>query len=197
MILSTPVALPLLKPDDIDKWRALFAEHAQPLLKTGQSPNAYAGGWVGFDAFASPMFRPVYKAVKVDLERLYPQVWNDVWRDLPPRITGIRFVQSTGAFPPHVDNHSLSWQLRCLFDCDNSADHWYYTKLDNTEPRDLVLPPETTWFAYCDGGLKHGTRLLEGRPKVLLQVFSLGDGFSELVQKSIPQFDRKYLVDYE
>jgi hypothetical protein len=197
-LLATPVDLPKVVPDDWDKWWHIWNTYAQPLKKKTPTPNGMQGGqWVGFDVYRNSLFKANYEAAEHDLSLSYPSLFNAIMGPLQPGVTGLRFVESRCAFPAHVDNFMPAWQLRCMFSCPNPSEQWYYTRLDGTDERPLVLAEETNWFAYKDGALKHGTRYDPTKPKILLQVFCLPKPLSDLVQTSELRFHTKCKVIYE
>jgi hypothetical protein len=196
MIVSTPVDIPRLEPDDWDKWWALWEEHAKPMVKEGVSPNASSGRWIGFDALTVDTFAPVYTAPAIDLEALYPSFYEQLKAALPYPIGGVRFCQSQGVFPAHRDNFIHSWQLRCMMHCAEPSKQWYYARRDGTDRRPLVLSPKTNWWAYLDGACLHGTDFFPDAKKILVQVYARSNTFRELAETSIPKFDPSYQVDY-
>lgn len=170
-IVSTPLNLPRLEPDDWEKWWHLWEKHSAPLRKAKVSPNSEAGLHVGFDVFRQDSFSPTYIAKYFDLKTEYPMLYEQVM-SLPINVYGARFVQSKGDFKAHCDNFYPNWSVRAMFACKDPEPQWYYTKMDYSNPRYLRLPPTTNWWAYHDGVIKHGTIFREEYPKIILQVFS-------------------------
>lgn len=198
MILATPVLLPKIEPDDWERFWAVWHMNKRPLVKQTPTPNGmYGGKWEGFDVYHSPFFRANYKAEKHDLLMSYPSLWQAIMDVVPRNTSGVRFVESKCPFPAHIDNHTPTWQLRCMFYCENPSEQWYYTRMDGTDERPLKLAHDTNWFAYKDGALKHGTRYDFEKPKILLQVFGATSAVEELALDGIAAFDPQYQVDYD
>lgn len=197
MIVSTPVDLPRLEPDDWAKWWDLWDTYAQPMVKKGISPNPSSGQWIGFDALTTPLFNPVYTAPVLDLEMLYPSFYRQLRDTLPYDIGGVRFCQSQGAFSAHRDNFVPSWQLRCMMHCEDPSKQWYYERRDRTDRRPLVLAPETNWWAYLDGACLHGTEFHPDAKKILVQVYAQQKTFHKLAEESKLKFDPTYQVAYD
>lgn len=198
MIISTPLNLPKLEPDDWDKFWNIWETNVSPLVKVNPSPNKRSALHVGFDIFREPWFKPVYDAKHVYLDKIYPELYNSIM-SLPVKIFCARFVSSRSDFPPHVDNFSPSWIIRSMFYTENNDYQWYYTDLDNNNPKKLVQPETTNWWAYKDGLAKHGTVYNQENPKILLQIFSKIEDTNRFVENQIlenPQFE-KYWITYD
>ncbi len=170
MIVSLPLPLPKLIPDDWNKWWGIWNKYAQPLEKIGVSPNSEAGKHFGFDVYSNGTFQPTYKAPLINLAELYPSLNNQL-TNLPFEVYTIRFVMSKGNFLPHVDNFKPTWQVRNMFWCEDPNPQWYYTDLKNTKKEYLRLPEDKNWWAYVDGMVKHGTDYNPGHEKIIVQIF--------------------------
>mgnify|MGYP003578359606 CR=1 FL=1 len=188
MIISTPLSLNKLVPDDWEKWWNIWHTHSRPLVKSRASPNSSSGLHHGFDVYkCSDSFRAVYSAPYIDLSTLYPSLFEQVMA-LPINVYAIRFVMSLGNFPAHIDNKIPNWQIRNLFWCEDPEPQWYYTKLDEDKREFLQLPPETNWWAYLDGAVKHGTVYRDNYKKILIQVFSDTSSTKKYALQEIPKF---------
>ena len=193
MIVSLELPLPKLEPDDWNKWWNIWNNYSQPLRKIRISPNAKQGLHIGFDVIREETFATTYEAVFLNLEELYPSLFNQI-KGLPIRILCARFVQSKGHFPAHVDNFRKSWQIRNMFYCQDPISQWYYTDLENRNKKYLTFS-NTNWWAYLDGSIKHGSEYREQFPKIILQVFSLASETSEYIEKYINTAESKLEYD--
>lgn len=197
MIVSTPVDLPRLEPDDWNRWWDLWRECARPMTKEGKSPNAVYGQWTGFDVMVTDRYYTVYKAPVIDLETLYPSLYNQLDQALfGYNVAGVRFCQSQAPFAAHKDNFLSSWSLRCLMHYQDES-QWYYERLDRTDRRRLRLPKETNWWAYLDGKCLHGTEFNPDAKKILVQVYATQKTFLRLAEDGISKFDPQYMVAYD
>ncbi len=194
-IVSVPINLPKLEPDDWDRWWDIWKKYATPLKKTGVSPNQESGLHTGFDVFKIEKFSPVYKADYLDLKNIYPTLYDQIMA-LPVFLYGARFVLSGGDFPAHIDNFSPNWSIRSMFFCEDPVPQWYYTKTDNTGGRYLRLPKTTNWWAYRDGIIKHGTIFRKEYPKIILQVFSDKETTDEFIKTQINLFP-DHQIEYD
>lgn len=194
-IVSTPLDLPHLEPDNWDRWWDIWNEFSRPLAKTGVSPNSESGLHVGFDVFKIPQFNPVYKADYVDLKSLYPDLYNQIL-SLPVTIYGARFVSSRGDFSAHIDNKWHSWSIRNMFYCPDAEPQWYYTDREGNNKKYLIMPETTNWWAYLDGAIKHGTHYKPEFPKIILQVFSDIPRSAELSKRSFSKFPN-HIISYD
>jgi len=194
-IVSTPIDLPKLVPDSWDTWWELWRTSSRPLRKTGVSPNNVTGLHNGFDVYRGEVFNPVYQAEFVDISKILPNLYQQII-SIPVKLYGVRFIESSGDFLPHIDNHQWSWSLRSMFFCEDPVQQWYYTDLENKNPRYLRLSPETNWWAYYDGAIKHGTKYRKEYPKILLQVFANTLDTERLAKESFSKF-APYLVYYD
>lgn len=183
-IVSIPLNLPKLEPDDWDKWWHIWKNYATSLKKIGTSPNQESGLHIGFDVYKHPGFTPVYSADYLDLKVIYPMLYEQIM-SLPVYLYGARFVSSHGDFKAHIDNRYTNWAIRSMFSCQDPTPQWYYTKIDNTETKFLKLPDNTNWWAYQDGIIKHGTIYRKEYPKIILQVFSEPKTTSEFVKTQL------------
>lgn len=193
MIISTPIKFPALIPDDWDKWWNIWNTYGRPLVKTGISPNSESGLHFGFDIFRTNGFEAVYKAEFCNLKELYPSLYSQIIA-LPLRIYNVRFVQSHGHFPAHIDEMEPTWALRNMFYCTDPKPQWYYSSLDDKRKSYLKLSDDTNWFAYYDGYVKHGTIYREEYKKIIVQVFANPDDIRRLVDRSIDKFPN-YIID--
>jgi len=196
MILSTPVKLAYLAPDDWSRWWSIWEEHAQPLHKVNRSPNDRAGLHVGFDFVKVPWFRTSYEASFVDLSTLYPSLYEKILSTLGFDVLCARFVTSRSNFPAHMDNFIPEWSLRCLFHCTDANSQWYYVDRNNQNRRDLVLPPDSNWWMYLDGKVKHGTTYVPEHPKILLQVYANLSVMRRFADQHINDYP-EYAIDYD
>lgn len=187
MIVSTPLPLPRLEPDDWEKWWNLWNKFSQPLEKVGKTPNKEVGLHVGFDVYVTSKFKPSYQATFLDFSEHYPYLLEQIM-SVPVEIYGARFVMSRGNFPAHIDNSITAWQVRNMFYCQDPEQQWYYTDLENKNKIFLKLPADTNWWAYKDGAVKHGTIFKETYPKIILQLFTHPVQTKEYVEKVINQF---------
>ena len=194
-IVSTPLSLPRLEPDDWDKWWHIWKTYATPLKKARISPNQEAGLHVGFDVFKQRRFSPVYVADYLDLKTVYPTLFEQIIA-LPVTIFGARFVLSNGNFNAHIDNSFPNWSIRSMFACKDPEPQWYYTKLDYSNPRYLRLPEATNWWAYHDGLIKHGTIHRKEYPKIILQVFSDVSSTKKYVESQFNIFP-EHQIEYD
>lgn len=197
MLVSTSLSIPKLIPDNWDKWWTIWKEYAEPLIKTGVSPNSKKGLHTGFDVYMHPLCRATYKARFCDLKTIYPSLFNDLRAAVPLSTWGIRFVSSKGDFSSHVDNAYASWSMRCMFVNTDSDSQWHYTRLDNSDKKKLVLPDSTNWWAYLDGKIKHGTTYNESHPKILVQIFAPSKSVSNIVDASVPNVSLEYQIHYD
>lgn len=172
MIISTPLNLPKLVPSDWDKWFSIWSQHGQQLKKTRGNHNSMSGLHFGFDVYKHERALTDYDAVKIDMESLWPEFYQELMDMIPVEPYVVRFVMSTGDFPAHTDNAFRNWQLRSLFYHPDPNPQWYFTDLDGERKEFLRMPEQTNWFAYLDGACKHGTHYNPEHPKILLQIFS-------------------------
>ena len=186
-IVSTPIDFPALKPDDWDKWWYIWNKFSEPLIKSRASLNNDVGKHIGFDVYRHNLFNPVHSAKFVNLEVLYPSLYEQIV-SLPIKIYGARFLMSAVDFPAHIDNGFKSWSLRSMFHCEDLEPQWYYTDMENNNKQYLSMPAFTNWWAYLDGAVKHGTHYREKYPKIILQVFSSIPSTNSFVEKSIGKF---------
>lgn len=195
-VVSLPIDLPRIVPDDWAVWWDVWNNNAVQLIKNQRSPNSESAIHVGFDVFRSPLFFPVYSAPLIDLRPYLPRMMETLLT-LPVKCHGIRFVQSRSDFPLHVDHRFPVWQLRYMFSCDDPAPQWFYSNMDGTDSQPLQLPESTNWWAYHDGFCKHGTNYVEKYPKIIIQVFADQAQTANLVEQNIgkfPQYEISYNV---
>ena len=170
MIVSTPIDLPRLAPDDWHLWWDIWKTYAKPLTKVNQSPNSMTGEHIGFDVFKVQNLKSTYVAPFCPLNNLYPSLYSQLFKfSFAP--AGIRFVMSNSNFYPHHDNGYENWSIRNMFYCEDPQPQWYYENANTGNRQWLKLPSSTNWWAYKDGVIKHGTIFRPEYPKIIVQVF--------------------------
>lgn len=195
MIVSTALPLPDITPDDWDKWWSIWNRFSMPLKKTGYSPNNIDGYHTGFDIFKRKTFNPVYEAPVIDLENLYPEIYEKIL-SMPVELSCVRFVRSNDSFLPHMDNFVKSWQIRNMFYCEDPEPQWYYTDVKNENVKFLYLPESTKWWAYMDGAIKHSTIYRPNYPKIIVQIFCNINSARKYVEENLNTFP-EYNIEYD
>jgi hypothetical protein len=83
-----------------------------------------------------------------------------------------------------------------MFYCKDPMQQWYYTKIDETEPKYLDLPETTNWWAYRDGVIKHASNYRQAYPKIILIIFANQDNIDKFVETQFNIFPN-HQIEYD
>lgn len=195
MIVSTSMNIPKIVPDDWDRWWDIWQNHSKVLVRTVETHNA-VGAHEGFDIYLRKGFAPKYKAPFIDLENLYPSLYEQIM-SIPLSLWGVRFIKSYDDFPAHRDNELPNWSLRTMFHCEDPNPQWYYTPRENKNDRTwLHLPEDSNTWAYLDGMLCHGTVFSKQYPKILIQYFAPQAELNAFVKSQL-HYKPEYNIEYD
>lgn len=189
MIISTPLDLPKVVPDDWEKWWSIWNANAEVPVRMVETHNPYPAAHDGFEVYNNGKSSHPYSAKFVDLARIYPSLLEQML-DVPFEVHRIRFLRSTMAFNPHTDRTVPNWAMRIMFHCDDPNPQWYYTPLQgpDTEKHYLRLPESTNWWSYFDGAVKHGTDFNPHHRKILAMIYPTERTIFKFISEQFAKF---------
>lgn len=203
MIIFTPVDLPIIEPDDWDKFWEIWNAHSSRMKKINASHDASTADigrddlWIGLDIFKRydiPLsWVAPYFDIKYALPKLYAQILNTGLA-----VHTVRLIQSQKPFFSHTDEDKDKWEIRAFFHHPSEVQQWYFTKpFDVDGERTYInMPKSTNWFMYNDKHAWHGTDFTEDKKKILLQFFAFRTpAFDELLSKSINAY-KSFTLEY-
>jgi hypothetical protein len=196
MIVSVPLNLPRLEPDNWDKWWHIWNNNAAPLNKIKKTINKIEiAPHLGFDAYRAPYFDPVYTANYVDFKTVYPMMYDQIM-SFPVKLYCARFLMATDEFEPHTDYSFPNWSIRSMFYCKDPNPQWYYTDLNKEDPKYLSLPETTNWWAYRDGVINHASHFRKEYPKIILLIFANQSNLDKFAESQINIFP-DHQIEYD
>lgn len=200
MIVSTPLNLPTIEPDNWEVFWNIWNTHAKDLTKVKMNngspiPIGENAVWTGLDIFKSEKgYETSWAAPFYNIKDDLPKMFNTI-RQLPLAIERVRVIQSLKSIPAHSDDSVDRWNIRAMFYYTDPEQQWYFTRPQDRSNRVfLTLPVDTNWFAYNDGHCLHGSTYNEQHPKLLMQIYLLDYDISALLNNSIDKY-KDYAID--
>jgi hypothetical protein len=182
MIITTPLDLPLVQPNDWESWWNVWHGHKQLAVKTKKNHNTTQSNWLGLDLYKKPGTVTNYEAPLAPQEPVVVDLCEQVlsW---PIDITCIRVLENLEPIRLHSDHAFEYHSIRSMLWSDYPEHTWYLEH--NDTKRNIRMPAETNTFYYLDGPVKHASRFKQGHTKGLLVVFGkFRDSMIDLVQSS-------------
>lgn len=195
-LVSTPLLIEKIKPDNWDLWWNLWGKHSHNLNKIKETANGKVGYkgynsgieiWQGLDLYVKNEHNTPWECPYINGETYFPEMFRVIKR-IPVDIQRVRVVKNNTSFPLHKDLNPLtSWQLRCLFHCTSEKSLYFYG-LDKDNYKDVYyqdLPDSTNCFVYNNDHVYHGTRYKKEHQKYLLQIwYKPTQEFLDLIKES-------------
>ena len=186
MIITTPLDLPRVKPNDWTAWWEIWRANNAVMEKVKKNHNATQSKWLGLDLYKKPNMITNYGAPMAPDEPVIKDMVEQVmsW-DMD--IDCIRVIENLEYIRLHSDHSFHYHSVRSLLWSDYSRHPWYLEY--NQEKRNIKMPRETNTFYYLDGPVKHASRYEEGRTKGLLVVFGkFRKGMEQLIETSAEKY---------
>jgi hypothetical protein len=168
MIITTPLDLPKVAPNDWAAWWDVWNKNKEVMIKVKQNHNATQSNWYGLDLYKRLGMITNYNAPISPAEPVVKDLCDQVlaW---PMDIDCIRVIENLEYIRLHSD-HSFNYHsVRSLLWSDYPKHPWYLEY--QGEKRNIKTPEETNTFYYLDGPVKHASRYISGHTKGLLVVF--------------------------
>ena len=200
MIVSTPLDLPIIQPDDWEVFWKIWERESKTLVRKANNPRfpsrTYIDReiWRGMDFFSNRYSFSSWESPYYDISKELPIFYNNLINLPLPNISRIRIVQSTRDVVSHSDNNMFKWEVRGFLHFTSQTPQWYYTKpYDKENKYYMVLPKSTIWFSYNDKLCWHGTDYDPEHKKLLIQIFYTGN-IDKLVEQSLEKY-KDYTID--
>lgn len=169
-IVSTPLDIPLIVPNDKSAWEALWNK-ATPVEKVNSNHNAAAASWIGFDIYVkgdiNALDKTGYLSKNVNCPELFPCIFDNLDK-FPIEVEIVRAVSSCSSIIPHYDYQQEMVSVRSMLYDDNPKPTFYYYGNPIQFQR---LPESTNTWMYWDQRLKHGSLFFKGHSKILLMYY--------------------------
>lgn len=197
MIISTPLDIPKIEPDDWNLFWDIWNKHSAPLKKQWVNNGSELDKkdapvvWTGLDLYDKWPAGTSWRAPLFKAEKLFPKMFKIIFDLNLQKLYRVRVISSIEAINAHSDDSADWWSIRAFLHNPSPKQQWYFTKpFDRFGTRTyLKMSEETNWFAYHDSAVWHGTDYDPKYPKLLLQLYSWPLRTSDdLIQRSISKF---------
>ena len=201
MIVSYPLDLPKIEPDDWDVFMKIWNENSDYITKTDYLDQPHTSaislgqhtGWKGIEIINRKPNN--WSAPFVDIKTLLPKMYNQL-ANLPiPDVQIVRVLSAQGDIPLHQDSGFPLWEIRAFLKCQDPSIEWYFTANHDKQTKvPLRMPTETNWFTWEDSKCYHGTRKLIIYPKFLIVLVYDGVLPEDLAKRSFEKY-KEYAID--
>lgn len=168
-VISSPLQIPIIQPNNWDKWWDLWFNEASAVQKISKNHNQYAAPWKGLDIWVKDGIdaesETQYRAKNLNCLELFDSIFDNL-DQFPIDIDIVRAVSSMGHVLPHHDSVCDSLSVRSLL-YDNNIKSTFYYQIDNKKVYQKLPPTTNTWM-YWDHKRKHGTDYYFGHSKILI-----------------------------
>lgn len=182
MIISTPLNVPNLVPDDWDIFWDIWNKNSTNLVKVRStivnpalnqiSKLGRRDLWIGMDIYqrADSEVKTSWRSPLVDIKQLLPNMYQQCL-DLPfYNISCVRIVKSLTEVGQHSDSGRNRWLIRGMLYHPWPEQQWTFSVPGTNSILPLRLPDETNWFSFNDKLCHHGTHYDPSREKLLIIV---------------------------
>lgn len=176
-IVSFPIDIPPVVPDDWNRWWTLWSKESVTLTKETRNHNFSQACWKGFNVYVKHGIDTsrydTYNVPNVNCPELFKSFFDTIDK-FPLELHMMRIVSSFANVSPHYDlpkDSKENVSIRSLMHDNNIFPNFYY--LIKNKKKYQQLPIETNTWAYYDKKVKHGSNFYQGYNKILIMYFGI------------------------